>query len=177
MNTKIFYKEDKLIIRSMVQSDIDVIYNEYEACNWHPNRDIYQSYFDKQEEETLHVIAAEYENNLAGYTTLHPMAKDGPFIGYPVIVDFRVFIKYRNKGIGNKILDVAEEIASALSDKVSLSVGLHYGYGAAHRIYIKRGYMPDGSGVWFNDSQLEQYADCKNDDNLVLFLSKELHTK
>jgi len=158
----------------MLLSDVDVIFNEYLACNWHPNRDIYQSYFDKQEARTLYVISAEYEGNFVGYATLHPVCDDGPFAGYPVIVDFCVFNNYRNKGIGSKILDVAEEIAATLSDKVSLSVGVHSGYGAAQRMYIKRGYIPDGSGVWYNDLQLEQYADCKNDDNLVLFLSKDL---
>lgn len=75
---------------------------------------------------------------------------------------------------GNKILDAAEKKASEMSDGVQLGVGLHSGYGAAQRIYIKRGYVPDGSGVWYNNEPLAQYADCKNDDELVLFLMKEL---
>jgi hypothetical protein len=49
---------------------------------------------------------------------------------------------------------------------ICLGVGLHNGYGQAQRMYVKRGYIPDGSGVWFNDVNLEQYADCKNDDKL-----------
>jgi len=56
------------------------------------------------------------------------------------------------------------------------TTGVHSGYGSAQRIYIKRGYIPDGTGVWYNNTQLEQYADCKNDDDLVLFLVKDLHT-
>lgn len=36
------------------------------------------------------------------------------------------------------------------SSTICLGVGLHYGYGAAQRMYVKRGYIPDGSGVWFN---------------------------
>ncbi len=39
-------------------------------------------------------------------------------------------------------------------------------------IYIKRGYIPDGSGMGYKGKQLEQYASCYNDDNLLLFMSK-----
>ena len=36
--------------------------------------------------------------------------------------------------------------------------------------------VPDGSGVWYKDSPLEPYDDCQNDDDLVLYLQKNLHT-
>lgn len=51
-------------------------------------------------------------------------------------------------------------------------VGIHSGYGAAQRIYVKRGYIPDGNGVWYQGKPLEQYAPCCNDDDLLLFMSK-----
>ena len=54
------------------------------------------------------------------------------------------------------------------------AVGVHSGYGPAQRIYVKRGYVFDGSGVWYQGKQLEQYAPCCNDDDLVLFMIKEL---
>ena len=71
-------------------------------------------------------------------------------------------------------MDIAEQIASDYSDTVSLGVGLHSGYGSAQRMYIKRGYIPDGSGVWYRDQVCPQHADCRNDDDLVLYLSKKL---
>jgi len=55
-----------------------------------------------------------------------------------------------------------------------LGVGLHPGYGAAQRLYIKQGYVPDGSGVWFQNKQLKPNERCVNDDELVLYLSKKL---
>lgn len=51
---------------------------------------------------------------------------------------------------------------------------MHSGYGSAQRMYVKRGYIPDGSGVWYNDAVCGQHADCCNDDNLILYLSKQL---
>lgn len=36
--------------------------------------------------------------------------------------------------------------------------------------------IPDGSGAWYENKQLEQYNDkCSNDDSLVLYLSKQLY--
>jgi hypothetical protein len=53
-------------------------------------------------------------------------------------------------------------------------VGLHAGYGPAQRLYVKRGYVPDGSGVWYQDKPLPMNAPSRNDDNLALYMSKAL---
>ena len=82
--------------------------------------------------------------------------------------------KYRNRGIGSRLMDAAERIAAEHADTVFLGVGLHSGYGSAQRMYIKRGYIPDGSGVWYRDAVCAPYAGCHNDDDLVLYLSKKL---
>ena len=71
--------------------------------------------------------------------------------GYPEIVDFGVLEKYRRNGIGSRMMEIAEKTAAKYADAVYLGVGLHNGYGSAQRMYIKRGYIPDGSGVWYQD--------------------------
>ena len=65
-------------------------------------------------------------------------------------------------------MDAVEKEVSKVSDKVYLAVGVHSGYGPAQRMYVKRGYNFDGSGVWYKGKQLEQYAPCVNDDDLLL---------
>lgn len=90
----------------------------------------------------------------------------------PEIVDLNVLIKFQQNGIGNKLMDVAEMLSKEKCDSVSLAVGLHSGYGAAQRVYVKRGFIPDGSGVWYKGEQLEQYSKCENDDDLTLYLLK-----
>lgn len=69
-------------------------------------------------------------------------------------MDFGVLEKYRRNGVGSKLMDIAEEIASGYARMVYLGVGMHSGYGSAQRMYIKRGYIPDGTGVWYG----EKYA-------------------
>ena len=81
---------------------------------------------------------------------------------------------FQNQGIGNLLLEEAEKRVKLISDKVTLGVGLHSGYGPAQRLYIKRGYIPDGTGVWYRNQPLEMNATIQNNDDLVLYLSKEL---
>lgn len=172
----IYFESGNLIIRDMESEDAKIFYNTYLSYGWHPSLDTHIGYFNEQIENYRKVFVAVHDGNVAGICTLVLNPQEGPFgnKNIPEIVDLSVFIDKHNKGIGNKLLDVAEEEAAKLSDMVYLAVGVHSGYGAAHRIYIKRGYMPDGSGVWYQGKQLEQYAPCCNDDDLLLFLSKKL---
>lgn len=121
-------------------------------------------------------IAADYDGVPAGYVSVYPYCMWGAFggRGYAEIVDFNVLEKFRRKGVGTVLLDVAEKIAAEYSDTVYLGVGLHSGYGAAQRLYIKRGYVPDGSGVWYGSKVCPPYAECVNDDDLNLYMSKKL---
>ena len=71
-------------------------------------------------------------------------------------------------------MDQAEKIAAGYADIVYLGVGLHSGYGSAQRMYVKRGYIPDGSGVWHGNEACVPYAEYSNDDDLMLYMSKSL---
>ena len=51
------------------------------------------------------------------------------------------------RGVGSALMDAVEALAAVTSDTVCLGVGLHSGYGAAQRMYVLRGYVPDGSVV------------------------------
>lgn len=172
----IYLNENDLTIRSMKQEDAQVFYEKYLSYGWHPNLDTYLNYYKEQSEGKRKVFIAEYKGAAVGICTLVLDSDEGPFAGMkiPEIVDLCVFFNMHKQGVGNKLLDVAENEASKIADSVYLAVGLHSGYGPAQRIYIKRGYMPDGTGVWYKGRQLEQYADCCNDDDLVLFLLKKL---
>ena len=129
-----------------------------------------------QEKGDCLALTAEYKGAPAGYINVYWNPPAGAFANrnIPEIVDFGVLEKYRCRGIGSKLMDVAEQIAGEYSDTVYLGVGLHSGYGSAQRLYIKRGYLPDGSGVWYKDVVCEPYSSCCNDDDLILYLSKKL---
>ena len=172
----IYYDDGSVIIRDMKKEDIGAIHDENLSNGWHSDIKVYKNYFKEQKSKHRYVFIAECKGRIAGYATLRPQATTGPFAnrGISEISNFNVYTEYRRQGIGSKILVCAEKVASEMSKTVSLSVGLHPGYGAAQRLYVKRGYIPDGSGVWYNGCLLEPYASCCNDDHLLLYFSKQL---
>lgn len=172
----IYYNDNIILIRDMVKSDAQIITDEEIAQGWHANVDKYEMRLQHQAEGKSVSLVAEYQGNVAGYINIYPNSEWGAFAGqgYPEIVDFGVLEKYRRHGIGSKLMDIAEQIAEEYSDIVYLGVGMHSGYGSAQRMYVKRGYIPDGTGVWYRDKVCEPHADCCNDDDLVLYLSKRL---
>ena len=121
------------------------------------------------------VLIAGLTSAVAGYISILQIAKQGPFAEiYPELSDFNVFEPFQNQGIGNLLIEEAEKRVKLVSSRVTLGVGLHSGYGPAQRLYVKRGYIPDGTGVWYRNHPLEMNATIQNNDDLVLYLSKEL---
>lgn len=173
----IYYDDRKLIIRDMENADARIFTDEFAAQGWHPDIAGYMSRLKDHFEGRCIALTAVYDNCPAGYVYVYLRVHDGPFKEkkWPIIVDFNVLKKYQRMGIGSKLMDVAEQIASRYADTVCLGVGLCDSYGAAQRMYIKRGYIPDGSGVWYKGKQCVQYETvCTVDDDLILFLSKSL---
>lgn len=168
--------DENIVIRTMVKSDIIAFYTAFKEQVWNKPAEIFEKYFKEQEVKERYVIVAEINNEVAGYATLLPKDKNGPYsnMDIPTVCDFNVIIKYQNRGIGTLILDKTEKIAAETCNRICLGVGLHSGYGSAQRMYVKRGYIPDGTGVWFNNANLKQYAECINNDDLILYMSKQL---
>lgn len=163
------------VIRKMIESDIKHLSQGFINQGWPGREEILARYFLEQESGEREVLVAEIDGAVAGYVTILPSAKHGPFASIcPELSDFNVFEPFRNKGIGNRLLEKAEQGVKRFSGKVCLGVGLHLGYGPAQRLYIKRGYIPDGTGVWYRNKPLKMGASCQNDNDLVLYLSKAL---
>ena len=162
-------------IRNIIKSDIESLSHGFMNQGWPAREEILASYFWEQASGDREVLVAEIDGAVAGYVTILPSAKHGPFASiYPELSDFNVFEPFRNKGIGNRLLEKAEQGVKRFSGKVCLGVGLHLGYGPAQRLYIKRGYIPDGTGVWYQNHQPAMNAVCEDIGELVLYLSKNL---
>ena len=158
----------------MIKSDIESLSHGFMNQGWPSREEILARYFLEQESGEREVLVTEIDGAVAGYVTILPSAKHGPFAEvYPELSDFNVFEPFQNQGIGNLLLEEAEKRVKLISDKVTLGVGLHSGYGPAQRLYMKRGYIPDGTGVWYQNQPLEMNATIQNNDDLVLYLSKK----
>lgn len=172
----IYASKGRLILRSMKEKDAQAITDAEIKQGWNASVTKYQKRLEDQKAGRAVSLVAEFAGRPVGYINVYPGGNGGPFVGkgYPEIVDFGVLESHRRRGIGAALMDAAEKIAAAYADTVYLGVGLHSGYGSAQRMYIKRGYIPDGSGVWYRDKVCEPYNECRNDDDLVLYLVKKL---
>ena len=116
--------KEGVIIRRMIKADIEHISQAFIHQGWPGREDILTSYFQEQENRERDVLVAESDGFVAGYITILPAAKHGPFVGvYPELSDFNVFEPFRNRGIGNQLLEEAEKRVRLLSEIVTLGVG------------------------------------------------------
>ena len=82
---------------------------------------------------------------------------------------------FRNRGIGTALLELAEAAVARRGDVVQIAVGLHRGYGAAQRHYVRRGYVPDGAGASIDGRPVAEGVTVALDDALVITMRKALH--
>lgn len=94
--------------------------------------------------------------------------------GIPEIQDLNVRRDYRRRGIGSALLDEAERRVSQRAEAAGIAFGLYADYGAAQRLYVKRGYVPDGRGLHYRVSPVVAGETYRVDDDLLLYLVKRL---
>ena len=135
-----------------------------------------QKHIERQGKGECAALVADYDGNIAGHVYVYFQCRWGGMKnqGLPAVVDLKVFRQYRGHGVGSALMDEAERIAGQYSDVVYLDVGLNKEYGIAQQMYVRRGYVPDGNGVYYRQEVCSVDADCKNNDELTLCLIKQL---
>ena len=169
-------KDTLLQIRLLTAADIQVIADAFTAIGWHKPASQYQCYLAEQEAGEREVLVATVDNAFAGYVTIVWASCYPPFraAGIPEVVDFNVLPHYRRRKIGTRLMNEAEERIGRRSPIVGIGVGLYPDYGAAQRMYVLRGYIPDGRGIWYDIQQVQPGETVCVDDSLALFFTKQL---
>ena len=167
---------ERIAIREMVESDCPVIANAFAAQGWNKPISQYLRYWQEHIAGKRNVLLAEYDGQFAGYVTIVWESDYPPFrqASIPEIVDFNVLIKYRRAKIGTTLMDAAEERITPRSPVAGLGVCVHADYGAAQSLYIKRGYVPDGRGVFYQGRYPTYGEQVQIGDDLALYLTKRL---
>ncbi len=163
-------------IREMALTDCDVISSAFRLQGWNKPSTQYESYFAQQCEGNRTVLIAEIDTAFAGYVTVSWKSDYDPFRtkGIPEITDLNVLIRFRKRGVATALLDEAESRIMSRSQTAGIAVGLTADYGVAQRLYIRRGYCPDGLGISQNGRFLRWGDTATVDDGLVLHFVKEL---
>ncbi len=169
-----------VLVRPLTETDIPQIVEAFYTIHWDKPASLFKRYLQEQESGERLVWLALKQELPAGYITLKWQSLYPPFHdqNIPEIVDLNVLPPFRRCGIGSLLLDKAETEAATQSDQVGIGVGLYAGedggYGAAQRLYVKRGYVPDGRGVTYHYQPTVPGKSYPLDDDLVLWLTKEL---
>ena len=168
---------DPLIrIRPLERADLSVIAEAFLAIGWRKPLELYARYLAEQEAGERDARVAVVSNTFAGYVTLnwHPSYPGFASLGIPEVQDLNVLPPWRRRGVGAALLDAAERIAAARCKRVGIGVGLGADYGAAQRLYVRRGYIPDGNGLVYHDRVVTYGEQVSVDDGLVLCFTKAL---
>ncbi|NDB82650.1 MAG: GNAT family N-acetyltransferase [Alphaproteobacteria bacterium] len=169
-----------VFIRSLTEEDIKAIVSSFHQIGWDKSASLFEGYLKEQEAGERLVWVAQVQDEFAGYVTLKWQSGYLPFKeqNIPEIMDLNVLPSFRKMGIGSLLLDCAEKEALTKSQIIGIGVGLYAGedggYGSAQRLYVKRGYIPDGKGVTYNYDHTIPDNTYPLDDDLVLWFTKKL---
>jgi GNAT superfamily N-acetyltransferase len=164
------------IIAPLLASDIAEIAAAFATLGWNKPAAQYERYLADQEAGVRTVLVARMGGVFAGYVTIFWQSDYPPFAaeGIPEIRDFNVLPAFRRRHIGAGLMDEAERLIALSAPVAGIAVGLHHDYGAAQRLYVLRGYVPDARGITAHGRRVNWGDDAKIDDDLVLWLSKTL---
>jgi len=163
-----------LVIRTFRSGDLDDLAEAF--ASWPKPRTLFETYDKRVAAGELDLVVAAVNAKLTGFLIIEPRSPYPPFAaaGIPEIADFNVLPHERRHGVGTALMDEAERRVAQRSAVVGLGVGLYTDYGPAQRIYVRRGYLPDGAGVVLHGASVSPGATIRLNDDPVLMLTKQL---
>ncbi len=165
-----------LTIAPLDASDIDEIAAAFLSLGWNKPASQYVEYLEQQLAGKRFVLVARLDGTFCGYVTLLKHSHHSEFIEHniPEIADFNVLPNVRKRGIGSALMDAIEEQARFLASDVGIAVGMTADYGSAQRMYVKRGYIPTGMGLFADGRPVRYGEQLTVDDGLLLIFTKQL---
>jgi len=139
--------------------------------------DYFTTSFKEQQEDKRLVFLALVKGVIAGYVHYNRHPKYQPFrsLKIPEIQDLYVSPDFRRGGIGAALVGKCEDQArfERCSD-IGIGVGVGCEFGSAQRLYVRLGYLPDGTGVVFDRAPVSAGEVRPVDDRLCLMVVKNL---
>lgn len=165
-----------LLIRALKTQDAEPMAAAFAAIGWNKPVSQYKHYLADQQERRRDVLVAFADGAFAGYVTILWESLYPPFRAdhVPEISDLNVLPEFRRRGIATQLLDEAERKVAEHSDVAGIGVGMTPDYGPAQRLYVLRGYVPDGRGLASHDRTVRYGDHVEVDDDLVVRLIKNV---
>ena len=165
-----------LEIRPLQEQDIQPIAQAFATIGWNKPAAQYERYLVEQAADARVCLVALLDGDFAGYVNALWRSDYEPFrtANIPEVADFNVLPHYRRRKIGTGLMDAVEATIAQRSAVAGIGVGMYPDYGAAQRLYVLRGYVPDGRGLSYHNRTLQYSEPVINDDDLVLYFTKQL---
>jgi len=169
--------EVDVVIRPLEAADVPEVAAAFAAVGW-PNKGAEQfgRYLAEQEGGSRATWFAFLGGAFAGYLNVLWRSWYPPFAAecIPEVNDFNVLPHLRRQGIGTALMDEAERVIVERSPVAGIGVGVTADYGDAMRLYVRRGYVPDGRGLTTHERPVVYGESVIVDDDLVLYFTKRL---
>jgi ribosomal protein S18 acetylase RimI-like enzyme len=162
--------------RKATIQDAEWMQDSFTQMGWSKPEGYFADCCRQQEEGQIVLLIAEGNGDYLGHVKV-VWDSEVPYFrenGIPEIQDLIVVPTHRRQGIATRLVDEAETIIRGRSGVAGICFGLYVDYGAAQRMYVLRGYVPDGKGIGYKDSYVEPGQTVVVDDDLVLCLAKRL---
>jgi len=166
-----------LVIEEFSSDKSDGFWSMLDNFSFHVDIDYYESCIERHENKELVLITAFIEGINIGYCLLNWQPKYSYFkkMGMPEIQDLNVLSNYRRRGIGQKFVEYCEAVARKKGcEEMGIGVGMDSSFGVAQRLYVRLGYIPDGTGVNYDRKPIAKGEFRPIDENLSLMMTKQL---
>jgi GNAT superfamily N-acetyltransferase len=165
-------------VRELRAADLPLIAATQGGPAWHGAwHDQWRTYLAEHEAGRRVVFVVADGEAIVGYASLIWRPHYPPFAAedVPEISDMVVAEGRRGDGLGSAMIAACEARARAAGKaRIGIGFGLYADYGRAQRLYVSRGFTPDGHGVWYGEARAIAGQSYRLDDDLVLFLTKAL---
>ena len=167
---------DELTIRALGPADPPVLGAAFGGLGWPKTVAQYERYLREQSEGSREVRVAWLGDGFAGYVTVVWEPEYAPFreAAIPEVQDLNVLPQFRRRRIASRLMDVAEQLIATRSPVAGIGVGMDPDYGNAQRMYVRRGYIPDGRGLTSHNHHVAWGETVPVDDDLVLYFTRRL---
>lgn len=164
-----------ITLKDMKKQDCELLTDAFSKEGYSKPIKRYKSYFEQKKLGIRDVIIAYYQNQIAGYLTIvwESNYEDFKEQMIPEIKDIKILKGFREKGVATRLMNEAEERVRLVAKFCAAGVSLAEEYEAAQCLYAKRGYVPDGKGVFYMDPDILD-DQLEVDDNQGLMMIKEL---
>ncbi len=141
-------------IRTATDADLEGLNRVAEDMGARNERHYFERCLAEQVEKKRVILVTEQGGRLVGYVQLIwvPIYSTFRRLDIPEIQDLNVIPDCRGQGLGGMLVDTCEKLArEAGKTEMGISVGMTHSFGPAQRLYVKKGYVPDGAGMCYDD--------------------------